>query len=91
MELKSYVIREKLNITGRGIIFVIDLSQFDELPDHIYNRKDLDQYVKVGDRFMYQDVTYEIRGLEMSMKLMDPPFIWKRDSIGLQCREIPAI
>ena len=80
-------IKEKLYITGRGIVFVVELQQFENLPDRIYNIKELEPYIKIGQKLNYKYVDYEIIGLEYAMKLMDPPFLWKKDSVGLRCRE----
>jgi hypothetical protein len=83
----TFVVKEKLNIAGRGTIFVIDLKQFKDLPDRIYDASDLDSYVKVGQYIFQDGLQYEIRGLEYSRKLMEPPFIQK-SLIGVQVREV---
>ena len=83
----TFEVKEKLHITGRGTVFVVDLKQFKDLPNKIYNASELDPYVKIGQHIFQDGLEYEIRGLEYSRCLMDPPFISK-SLIGVQVREV---
>lgn len=49
------------NITGRGTVFVVD------------TRKQ-DYTFRIGDKVVFDDTEYQIRGIEQHMKLMHPPF-----------------
>jgi len=83
----TFEVKEKLHITGRGTVFVISLQQFKDLPERIYDEKEIHPYVKIGQHIFQDGIEYEIRGLEYSRKLMYPPFISK-SLIGVLVREI---
>lgn len=63
----------RFDISGRGTIFAIDAK------DHPEVRR-----VKVKDKVWINGLMWEVTGIEISMKLMDPPF--PGDGYGLVVR-----
>lgn len=81
------IVENELTIPGRGLVFVVPLAQFKELPDRIEG-KELEPFIAVGHKFNYKNTQYEITGIEAHRVLMDPPFIPKSASVGILVREV---
>lgn len=69
----SFTQYDSFYISGRGTIFAIDAK------DHPEVRR-----VKVKDKVWINGLMWEVTGVEISMKLMDPPF--PGDGYGLVVR-----
>lgn len=80
--------KEKLHIVGRGTVLLVPLTQFEDLPDRIYDDNLLKKHLTIGQKIIAEGVQYQILGLEMSRCLMDPPFLEKKTPVGVVVREI---
>lgn len=89
--LRQIESKEKIQVTGRGTILIVPLTQFTDLPDRIYDDAELKKYLTIGQRILSNNVQYQILGLEMRRCLMDPPFIQKSTPVGVVVREIKEV
>lgn len=82
----TYQVDSLVTIPGRGTLLLINIRQFPDLPARVYNMGELKPWVEIGKEVYHRNVRYQIRGIEASMALMDPPFL--KDGIALQVSRV---
>jgi hypothetical protein len=77
--------KERISVTGRGTILIASLCEngYERGPPIEEAKARLP---KIGSIVYYENIKYEVRGIEMSACLMYPPFL--SDMIGLQVKEV---